>query len=47
MAGRPAYDRDTYLEDIKALRARGWTYDAIASELGISRMTIWRIEQTA
>lgn len=47
MAGRPAYDRDTYLEDIKALRARGFTYDAIARELGISRMTIWRIEQAA
>lgn len=43
MAGRPAYDRTTYLADIRALRARGLTYDAIARRLGMSRATLHRI----
>lgn len=45
MSARPAYDRDSYLEDIKALRGRGWSHAAIASELGMSRATVFRILQ--
>lgn len=37
------YDRDTYLEDIKILRAEGLTMGQIAQELGISRATLYRI----
>lgn len=44
MSGRPAYDRETYGEDIRRLRARGYTWDRISRELGISRTTLWRIE---
>jgi orotate phosphoribosyltransferase-like protein len=43
MSGVPAYDRGTYLEDIRTLRGRGYTVDQICSELGISRATYFRI----
>lgn len=43
MAAKPAYDRSSYRQDIRALRARGKTWDAIARELKISRTTLWRI----
>lgn len=43
MAGRPAYDRRTYLEDIRALRRRGLTAGEIADTLGIHRATVYRI----
>ena len=43
MSGRPAYDRETYLEDIRALRARGLSWDDVAADLGISRATVFRI----
>lgn len=45
MAGIPAYDRDTYAEDITALRARGWTWHRIARELGLSLSTLHRIRK--
>lgn len=45
MSGRPAYDRETYAEDIAALRRRGLSWPAIATELGISRATLSRIRQ--
>lgn len=43
MAGRPAYDRVTYLEDIRALKRRGLTPSRIAAHLGMSRATVYRI----
>lgn len=43
MAGKPAYHRPSYKQDIRNLRARGWTWDRIARHLGMSRMTLWRI----
>lgn len=43
MAGRPAYDRDTYREDAKRLLGRGLTRDEVAEELQISRATLYRI----
>jgi len=43
MAGRPAYERASFLADIRALQARGLTVPQIARELGISRATIYRI----
>lgn len=43
MAGRKAYDRDTYLEDVRALRRRGLTWARIARELGLSLSTLHRI----
>lgn len=43
MSGRPVYERQSYLADIKALQARGLTADAIARHLGISRATLYRI----
>lgn len=43
MAGRKAYDRQTYLEDVRTLRARGWTWQRIARELGLSLSTLYRI----
>jgi DNA invertase Pin-like site-specific DNA recombinase len=43
MAGRPAYERQSYLEDIRRLQARGLTADAIARHLQISRATLYRI----
>lgn len=43
MAGRKAYDRETYLVDVKLLRARGWTWRRIASHLGLSLSTLHRI----
>lgn len=45
MSGRPAYDRETYAEDIAALRARRWTWDRIARHLGLDRKTLYRIRQ--
>lgn len=47
VSGRPAYERQSYLADIKALQARGLTADAIARRLGISRATLYRILQAA
>lgn len=38
-----AYDRSSYLQDIKALLARGFTKAEAAAELGISRDTLYRI----
>ena len=43
MAGRKAYDRDSYLADIRTLRRRGWTWRRIADELGLSLSTLHRI----
>lgn len=43
MAGVKAYDRASYLEDVKALRARGRTVPQIARELSISTRTVYRI----
>lgn len=43
MAGRPAYDRHTYREDARALLARGLTKVEVATKLGISRDTLYRI----
>lgn len=43
MSGRPAYDRGSYLADIKALLTRGLSVPQVAQELGISRATIYRI----
>lgn len=43
MAGRKAYDRDSYLADVRTLRARGWTWRRIARELGLSLSTLHRI----
>lgn len=43
MSGRPAYDRASYLSDIKALKSRGYTPARIAQELGMSRATVYRI----
>lgn len=43
MTGRPAYERTSYTSDIRALRARGLSASAIASELGMSRATVYRI----
>ena len=43
MAGRPAFERSSYLEDVKALKRRGLSSSAIASELGMSRATVYRI----
>lgn len=43
MTGRPAYERDSYRADIKALKGRGRTAAQIADELGMSRATVYRI----
>lgn len=43
MAGRKAYDRDSYLADIRTLRRRGWTWQRIADQLGLSVSTLHRI----
>lgn len=45
MSGVKAYDRGSYVEDITALRRRGWTWERIASELGLSVRTLHRIRQ--
>lgn len=47
MAGIKAYDRDTYLQDVKLLRQRGWTWDRIARHLGMSVRTLHRIKREA
>ena len=43
MAGRKAYDRDSYLQDVRTLRARGWTWARIARHLGVSVRTLHRM----
>lgn len=43
MTGRPAYDRDTYLEDLRALIRRGMTKEQAGKALGLSRATVYRI----
>lgn len=43
MAGRKAYDRDSYRQDALALRRRGWTWERIARELQLSLRTLHRI----
>ena len=43
MAGKKAYERDSYLTDARTLKARGWTVARIARELGISTRTLYRI----
>lgn len=43
MAGRAAYDRTTYVQDIKELRRRGLSLQEVADELGISKATVCRI----
>ena len=43
MAGRKAYDRDSYLADVRTLRSRGKTWEQIARQLGISRRTLHRM----
>ena len=45
MAGVPAYDRATYLEDIRRLRQRGLTWAEVADALGISLATLHRIRK--
>jgi AraC-like DNA-binding protein len=45
MTARHAFDRDTYAEDIAALRRRNWTWDRIARHLGMSLATLKRIRQ--
>lgn len=45
MSGRPAYDRETYAEDIDSLRRRGLSWAQVAAELGMSRDTLWRIRR--
>lgn len=44
MSGRPAYDRESYREDIAAMRARRMSWAEVASHLGISRATLYRIK---
>lgn len=43
MSAVPAYDRASYLQDIKIHRGRGQSYTDIARTLGISRATLFRI----
>ena len=43
MAGKPAYDRETYREDAKRLLGRGMSRNEVAEELQISRATLYRI----
>ncbi len=43
MSGRPAYDRGTYRQDLKALRRRGHSIAQAADKLGMSRATAYRI----
>ncbi|WP_248579897.1 helix-turn-helix domain-containing protein [Nocardioides sp. InS609-2] len=43
MSGIPAYDRETYVEDITSLRRRGLTWAEVAADLGISLRTLHRI----
>ena len=43
MAGRKAYDRQTYLADARLLRRRGLTWEQVADELGISVRTLHRM----
>lgn len=39
-----AYDRASYLADVKTLKGRGWTDEKIARHLGISVRTLYRIK---
>ena len=44
MAGRPAHPRGkSTIADIKLLRARGLTMAQVATKLGMSRATLYRI----
>lgn len=45
MAGRKAYDRDSYRTDALTLKRRhpDWTMERIARELGVSVRTLHRI----
>lgn len=43
MPGRPAFDRDTYRDDLRTLTRRGMSIDKAARELGMSRATAYRI----
>jgi AraC-like DNA-binding protein len=43
VAGRKAYDRASYLTDVRVLRRRGWTWDRIAKHLGVSKRTLHRM----
>jgi AraC-like DNA-binding protein len=43
LAGVKAYDRDSYLEDIKTHLRRGHTVARTAMELGLSERTVYRI----
>lgn len=47
MTGRPAFERDSYLDDIKNLRGRGYNASQIATELGMHRATVYRILKEA
>lgn len=43
MAARSVFADPSYLEDIRSLRARGLTYAEVATALGMSRATLFRI----
>lgn len=43
MAGRKAYDRQSYLHDVRTLRSRGWTWERISRHLGVSVRTLHRM----
>jgi DNA-binding phage protein len=43
VAGVPAYERPSYLADIRHLLGRGLSKDQVAKQLGISRATLYRI----
>ena len=48
MTGRPAYPRDRQvLADVRILKARGLSMSAIATRLGMSRATLYRILEQA
>lgn len=43
MSAVPAYERSSYLEDIKRLLGRGLSKAQVAEHLHISRATVYRI----